>query len=1072
MAHYTYSFRKDKTAFPMKIRQHSGPLWKGLMGFTLLCALGNGAMAEVAAVSQFGQAHGSGGGGSYAPQFIGNGNSLVFLSHARNLMTNDSGNRSLNLYSYNLADGSYTLVSAGTGGLFANDSSGLATVSSNGQVVVFESAASNLTLNDTNGAKDVFAKDLATGSVTLVSVNTNGTGPGSLQSANPVISADGRWVAFESRSSDLATGLKTGGVSVFLRDRISGTTVEASHFFGQTRGDSHSAVLTPDGKRMAFVNTGDAYGAWPITPGDVYIRQNNSGSIYSTGNYLAANVPRPYACVFPQISNNGQQVLYKVYSYSNGQTYVYFFNNSNYVSTFVATNADLASVPVFSGDAKLVVSENNSNVFLWNLETGTNLLISINATGTGPGNGPSYAPVVSHDFTRIAFLSEATDLVTNVCNGRPQIYVRDLTSGITRLVSLDTNGTGSGDFTGVRPAISPFGDLVAFDSAESNLAPDDRNDQSDIFLYSWSNDALQLLTRAVPGKSNKTGRSISLSGKACLSANGRYVAFNTLDTNAFPVPNTNAFNFMVWDTWQNRNALLDIYTNPPAGNGSGFLNTFIGARPPVLSEDASKLIYVAQDFDNSGATGVGSLISLNLGTGSRVMIAPSREASVGSLAYMSPSTSADGRYVVFQSDATTLSFPIPDTNSQSDVFLYDSVTGTTNLISISTQGTVGNGPSVSPTITPDGKWVFFKSDSSNLSTNFPSSVLKGRQLLYARDVAAGKTHVLLESGQTMMTVGNPVLDSNNRFAFFDASLSTPSAPVPFGVFGFDLVTRRNIFFATNSANPAISGDGRFLAYMKITSFALSDVYVRDLQTGKETLISASFDGTTHANGRCTNVLISPDARYVVFASTASNLVPNDDNGAPDIFVRDRLLGVTTLLTVNRQGTRSASGASFQPVLSRDGRTVVFQSFAGDLVEGDYNNFRDVFVARLGGIDSDGDGMDDDWEVAYFGNLARNGSGDFDGDGQTDLQEFLAGTDPRNDGSILRVMTVSGINSGVVTVLWSAVPGKSYRVQYKDDLGTSGWTNLSGAVTATSTTGSKQDPQASTQRFYRVVVGGE
>ena len=189
-------------------------------------------------------------------------------------------------------------------------------------------------------------------------------------------------------------------------------------------------------------------------------------------------------CLFPQISDNGQQVLFKVYSQQNHQTYVCFFDNSNYVNFVIATNAYPSSIPVFSGNARLVVSENNSNVFLWNLETGTNQLISANLAGTGPGNGPSYNPVVSRDFTRIAFLSEATDLTTNASNGKPQIYIRDLISGVTRLVSADTNRVGSGDFTGAEPVISPSGDLVAFDSTESNLAPDDRNEQSDIFLYS------------------------------------------------------------------------------------------------------------------------------------------------------------------------------------------------------------------------------------------------------------------------------------------------------------------------------------------------------------------------------------------------------------------------------------------------------------------------------------------------------------------------------------------------------------------------------------------------------------
>ncbi len=171
------------------------------------------------------------------------------------------------------------------------------------------------------------------------------------------------------------------------------------------------------------------------------------------------------------------------------------------------------------------------------------------------------------------------------------------------------------------------------------------------------------------------------------------------------------------------------------------------------------------------------------------------------------------------------------------------------------------------------------------------------------------------------------------------------------------------------------------------------------------------------------------------------------------------------------GTASGNGASARPVMSADGRTVLFHSFASDLVAGDYNDSRDVFVLRLGGGDSDSDGLDDDWEVAYFGNLARDGTGDFDSDGEMDSQEFLAGTDPTNSGSILRVLTVTAPGSGSTTVLWSAVPGRSYRVQFKDDLGAADWSELAGTVIASGTTAGKADVTASGQvrRFYRVLL---
>jgi len=114
-------------------------------------------------------------------------------------------------------------------------------------------------------------------------------------------------------------------------------------------------------------------------------------------------------------------------------------------------------------------------------------------------------------------------------------------------------------------------------------------------------------------------------------------------------------------------------------------------------------------------------------------------------------------------------------------------------------------------------------------------------------------------------------------------------------------------------------------------------------------------------------------------------------------------------------------------------------------------------------------MDDDWEIAYFNTLARDGRGDFDNDGQTDFEEFRAGTNPANDNSVLRVLTLTPLLGGGKTLLWSATPGRTYRVEFKADPQAAEWSELPGTVTAAGTTGSKVDPAAGSDahRFYRV-----
>src|SRR5881628_2650206 len=124
---FTSSFHNLKN-IPMKIMTRAFMLGAGLTGLALFCSVLKAAPVGLAAVSQIGKPHGSGGGGSYAPQFTADGNSLLFLSHARNLVTNDSGNRLLHLYSLNLSNNDIRLISAANG-TFENGSAGIAAVS-------------------------------------------------------------------------------------------------------------------------------------------------------------------------------------------------------------------------------------------------------------------------------------------------------------------------------------------------------------------------------------------------------------------------------------------------------------------------------------------------------------------------------------------------------------------------------------------------------------------------------------------------------------------------------------------------------------------------------------------------------------------------------------------------------------------------------------------------------------------------------------------------------------------------------------------------------------------------------
>src|SRR5258705_4529820 len=264
-----------------------------------------------------------------------------------------------------------------------------------------------------------------------------------------------------------------------------------------------------------------------------------------------------------------------------------------------------------------------------------------------------------------------------------------------------------------------------------------------------------------------------------------------------------------------------------------------------------------------------------------------------------------------------------------------------------------------------------------------------------------------------------VLDAVGRYCVFD-TYAPPS------VYRYDFQTDSTRLVYTNCQSPSVDRTGNVIA-LAAGPFSGQDILVIDLAAGTTNLISANYSGTGGGNGNSKSTLVSGDGRYILFLSAASDLVLGDNNNAQDIFVHDRLQKSTMLISRNYLGTGSGNAVSSMPVIARDGRTVVFQSFASDLIEGDYNERRDVFILRLGASDSDNDGMDDDWEVAFFGNLSRDGAQDFDHDGHSDLQEFLTGTDPTNTGSVLRVLTVTPMSGGNTTIVWSSVPGRSYVV---------------------------------------------
>jgi len=150
-----------------------------------------------------------------------------------------------------------------------------------------------------------------------------------------------------------------------------------------------------------------------------------------------------------------------------------------------------------------------------------------------------------------------------------------------------------------------------------------------------------------------------------------------------------------------------------------------------------------------------------------------------------------------------------------------------------------------------------------------------------------------------------------------------------------------------SAGAAISGDGRYVAFTSEGTNLVAgdtndaqDAFVRDRTTGATNRVSISSRGTQANSSSYGPAAISANGRYVAFSSSATNLVAGDTNGTADVFVRDRVTGTTTRVSISTRGAQANGGA---PAISADGRYVAFISSASNLVAGDTDGWQDVFV---------------------------------------------------------------------------------------------------------------------------------
>ena len=378
-------------------------------------------------------------------------------------------------------------------------------MSANGRYVAFESEAADLVVPDTNGFRDLFVRDLMTGTTVRASVSPSGADPDGV-SQQASVSSTGRYVAFLSFASNLVDGDDNGLADVFVRDLWVGTTVRAGVDVVSTEWELAAPSISGDGRYVGFVSlsalTPDDRNQLP----DVYVRDLLTGTLARASVGLGGEDADGWS-TSPFLNGDGRYVLF-LSSASNlvaddGDTYQNLFVRDMVMQTTIRVDVDPAggpanghgaSRPSISADGRyvafpsyasnLVPGDGNGyqDIFRRDLFTGTTERVSVNWQA-GDADRWSQSTSISADGRYVAFRSKATNIVRADRNRYNDVFVRDMVLGRTVRVSVDMNG-GDADWNSFNPSISSQGLAVqvAFVTAASDIVPDDGNGVQDVFV--------------------------------------------------------------------------------------------------------------------------------------------------------------------------------------------------------------------------------------------------------------------------------------------------------------------------------------------------------------------------------------------------------------------------------------------------------------------------------------------------------------------------------------------------------------------------------------------------------------
>jgi hypothetical protein len=465
----------------------------------------------------------------------------------------------------------------------------------------------------------------------------------------------------------------------------------------------------------------------------------------------------------------------------------------------------------------------------------------------GADSGVPTAPVYQVTAPAVLAISTSLTLTGTDASGNSGSVTIPITlyapTEIGDLVAASSDLYGAlGQGNSTAPVLSRDGQVLSFTTTAANLIGQGAGSGAQVMRYATALGSVDLASQATSISGSFNG--IAVSGAALnptLSADGSQLAFASDAANIFPYSIFTPVSTRQIYALTGNGAYSFLTPSPQPVTAKVYVPLAYTFDRPALSGDGTKIAFESNAPLTGAPSGLTQIYVKTIATGAVSLVSATSTGIAGTGSSAKPSISDDGRYILFESDAGNF----PGANSQRQVFLKDTASGSLTLVSAATNGLGANAPAMngklSGAVNDGGGRLFaaFESSASNLGGG-----LTGASQVYVRDFTVGQTK---------------------------------------------LVSKNASGTAIGGSVPCISGDGRFVVYRSTgsltsnTAASAAQIYVADIFAGTAALVSTDANGLP-GNDASDAPAISGDGRTIAFASLATNLDGTQTNGASQIYL--------------------------------------------------------------------------------------------------------------------------------------------------------------------------------------------